>query len=282
MATDARMPQSLGSAHFCAYAGVPMRIGRQVIGVLGAFSEVAHRFNAEDIALLASLADHVATAVESSRLREQAERAVVMEERERLARELHDSVTQSLYSLTLLAEAGSESVRTGALQDAEQHTRRVSEIAQDALKEMRLLVHELRPPILEQEGLAGALRKRLEAVEGRAGVKTRLLADDLAELPASVEEELYRIALEALNNALKHAAASSVNVYVRTQDGAIELEVADNGTGFEPDGVSDAGGVGLSSMRERAEKLGATLTIQSTPGKGTSVLVRISEVQTDG
>ena len=144
------------------------------------------------------------------------------------------------------------------------------------------MVHELRPPVLEQEGLVGALRQRLEAVEGRAGVKTRLLADDLADLPASVEEELYRIALEALNNALKHAAANSVNIYVRTQGKGIELEIADNGTGFDPTAMSASSGIGLSSMRERAEKLGATLTIQSTPGEGTQVLVRIAEVRTDG
>jgi signal transduction histidine kinase len=205
-----------------------------------------------------------------------------MEERERLARELHDSVTQSLYSLTLFAEAGCELIRMGELQGAEQHTRRVSEIAQHALKEMRLLVYELRPPVLEQEGLVGALRQRLEAVERRAGVKTRLLADELTDLPAAVEDGLYRIALEALNNALKHAAADSVNVYIRTRGGGIELEVADNGTGFDSDAMGGTGGIGLNSMQERAEKLGATLTIGSTPGKGTQVLIRIAEAGTDG
>jgi PAS domain S-box-containing protein len=276
--TDPRAPPTLCSTRFRAYAGVPMRIEGRTIGVLGALSEVEQEFNIEDVALLASIADHLATAVENDRLRQRAERAAVLEERERLARELHDSVTQSLYSLTLLAEAGREQTQAGALEQAARYQLRVSEIAQHALKEMRLLVHELRPPLLEKEGLVGALRQRLEAVEGRAGVKTRLLVDELANLPAAVEEGLYRIALEALNNALKHAAASSVNVCVRTQDGRIELEVTDDGIGFDPDVMDDRGGMGLSSMRERAEKLGAALTIQSAPGKGTQVLIRIAEV----
>ena len=278
LTTDPRVPRALRSTCFRAYAGVPMRVERRAIGVLGALSEMEQEFNIEDVALLASIADHIATAVENDQLRRQAERTAVLEERERLARDLHDSVTQSLYSLTLLTEASRELIRSGALEQAARYQLRVSEIAQDALKEMRLLVHELRPPLLEQEGLVGALRQRLEAVEGRAGVKTRLLVDELANLPAAVEEGLYRIALEALNNALKHAAASSVNVHVRTQDGGIELEVTDDGIGFDPDVMDDRGGMGLSSMRERAEKLGATLTIQSAPGKGTQVLIRIAEV----
>jgi signal transduction histidine kinase len=282
MRADPRTSPAFRSTRFRAYAGVPMRIERHTIGVLSALSEVEQEFNIEDVALLASIADHVATAVENDRLRQQAERMAVLEERERLARELHDSVTQSLYSLTLLAEASRELTRTGALEQAAQYQLRASEIAQHALKEMRLMVHELRPPLLEQEGLVGALRQRLEAVEGRAGVRIRLLADELVSLPAPVEEGLYRIALEALNNALKHAAATSVKVYVRSQDSGIELEIVDDGNGFDPDALDDSGGIGLSSMRERAEKLGATLAIQSTPGKGTQVLVRIAEVWSDG
>jgi signal transduction histidine kinase len=259
-----------------------MRLERRPIGALCALSEAEQAFNIEDVALLSSIADHVATAVENDRLRRQAEQAAVLEERERLARDLHDSVTQSLYSLALLAEAGRELTRSGALDQAAHYQLRVSEIAQHALKEMRLMVHELRPPVLEQEGLVGALRQRLEAVEGRSGVKIRLLADELVDLPAAVEEGLYRIALEALNNALKHASADSVNVYVRTQNGIIELEVADNGTGFDPEAMDDTGGIGLSSMRERAEGLGASLAIRSTPGKGTQVLVHITEAGTNG
>jgi signal transduction histidine kinase len=104
-------------------------------------------------------------------------------------------------------------------------------------------------------------------------VEARLIADDLEGLPAALEEGLYRIAQEALNNSLKHAAATSVTVHIRTTDGQIELEVVDNGQGFDPDLLSDGGGVGLSSMRERTAVLGGTLTMQSAPGAGTRVQV---------
>jgi signal transduction histidine kinase len=145
-----------------------------------------------------------------------------------------------------------------------------------ALKEMRLLVYELRPPELKKEGLIRAIRQRLEAVEGRSGVEARLVVDELVRLPQSVEQELYRIANEALNNALKHAAATSVVVYLRHIDGRIELEVVDDGIGFDPEAVRDHGGLGLESIRQRAEKLDGTATIRSVPGEGTSVKVSIS------
>jgi signal transduction histidine kinase len=198
-----------------------------------------------------------------------------MEERARLARELHDSVTQSLYSLTLLAEAGRELASSGEVQRAGHHIARVGEIAQQALKEMRLMLHELRPPLLEEEGLIGALRQRLEAVEGRVGIDARVLAEEWIELPPSVEDGLYRIAQEALNNTLKHAQARSVWVRLRSRQEHVELEVADDGVGFDPATVIDGGGMGLASMRERAHKLGGTLTVSSSPGSGTRVKVAV-------
>ena len=147
------------------------------------------------------------------------------------------------------------------------------------LKEMRLLVYELRPLQLKKEGLILALRQRLEAVEGRSGVEARLEVDELVKLPRSVEQELYRITNEALNNALKNAAATAVVVYLRQIDGGIELEVVDDGIGFEPEAVRDHGGMGLVSIRERAEQLGGEATIRSAPGEGTSVKVAISLVK---
>jgi len=137
------------------------------------------------------------------------------------------------------------------------------------------LVHELRPPVLEEEGLLGALQQRLDAVERRAGVKVRLLVEGTVELPAPVEEGLYRIAQEALNNALKHAAATLVTVGIRVNREQVELEVADNGVGFDLDAVSHMGGVGLASMRERAAGLGGLLVIVSEPGEGTRVRVSV-------
>jgi len=138
---------------------------------------------------------------------------------------------------------------------------------------MRLLVYELRPLVLRREGLVGALQQRLDAVEKRAGMDARLLTEGEIELAAPVEEALYRIAQEALNNALKHAAATSVTVRISPEDDRVTLGIVDNGKGFDPQDASAAGGLGLVSMRERAEKLDGTVTIVSAPGKGTSVQV---------
>jgi signal transduction histidine kinase/ligand-binding sensor domain-containing protein len=207
----------------------------------------------------------------------EAERAVV-EERNRLARDLHDSVSQSLYSLTLLAEAGQRHAEKGELEPVQGYQSRIADIGHQALNEMRLLIYELRPPALESEGLVGALRQRLEAVEQRVGIDVRLVLEGeagTAQLPATVEQELFRIGQEALNNALRHAAATSVatRIYVEAGEAGqhIELEVCDDGKGFDPAAVRDKGGMGLVSLRERAARIGATLTVHSAPGEGTRV-----------
>jgi signal transduction histidine kinase len=252
-----------------------MRAKGKVLGVFSVFGEAGYQFRVEEMTLLASIADQVGVAVEHARLYQQAEQLAVMEERERLARDLHDAVTQSLYCLTLFAEAGRRLIRAGDLERAESYLARLADTAQDALKEMRLLVYELRPPALEREGLVGAIQQRLGAVERRAGVKAHLLVDDMVRLPAPVEEGLYRIAQEALNNALKHAIATSVTVRIRVVDEQVELEIVDNGIGFDPDTAGNGGGMGLVNMRERAEKLGGTLRTVSALGEGTRVSVSV-------
>jgi len=274
LAADSRAVQ-MTNGDDLAYVGVPMQARGRTLGVLSVIGKKEHLFNAEEVALLASVADQVGVAVENARLRQQTERAAVIEERERLARELHDSVTQLLYSMTLFAGAGERLARTKKLDDPENYLADLGEIAQQALKEMRLLVYELRPPALEQEGLAGALQLRLESVEERAGMKARLLVEQEADLPMLVEDALYRIAQEALNNALKHAAATVVTVQLHINSEQVTLEVADNGRGFDPDTTNDMGGMGLASMRERVERQGGSLTILSAPGEGTKVTANI-------
>jgi signal transduction histidine kinase len=262
-----------------AYVGVPVRARGQVLGVLSVVGETGRQFDGAEVDLLVSIADQVGVAVENARLYQQAEQLAVVRERERLARELHDSVTQSLYSLTLLAEAGRRLAGAGDLKRVAGYLDRLGEISQQALKEMRLLVYELRPLVLRREGLVGALQQRLDAVEKRAGVDARLLVEGTIELPTSVEEALYRIAQEALNNALKHAAATSVTVTVRARGDRVELEVMDDGRGFDPGALSDKGGMGLVGMRERAEKMGGTLAVLSRPGAGTRVRVAVGGQQ---
>lgn len=257
-----------------------MRARGQTLGVLSIFRESKQPFSTEEMDLLASISDQVGVAVENARLRQRAEQAAVMEERERLARELHDSVTQSLYSLALFAAAGKELVDSEELESLEHNFVRIGETVQEALKEMRLLVHELRPPALEREGLVGALRQRINAVEGRAGIDARLVVEDWVELPASIEEGLYRIAQEALNNALKHSAAQSVTIYLRVAGKQVELEVVDDGAGFDPHSMRDSGGMGLLNMKQRAHKLGGELSIVSAPREGTKVKVSVRDQNT--
>jgi signal transduction histidine kinase len=200
-----------------------------------------------------------------------------MEERHRLARDLHDAVTQSLYSLSLMAEAARRRAQTGNIQEMNDTIARLGELAQQSLKEMRLLVYELRPAVLEEHGLAGAIQSRLDAVERRAGMQARLQDDLLRELPSEIQIQLYRVAEEALNNILKHSSASAVAVHLYTTDETINLEISDNGSGFDPDWAASSGGLGLISMRERVEKLGGVLKIESNPATGTTIKLELHD-----
>jgi PAS domain S-box-containing protein len=212
----------------------------------------------------------------------EAQAQAALEERQRLARELHDSVTQSLYSLTLLAEASRRTAAAGDLEKVVGNISRLGETAQQALKEMRLLVYELRPLALEQAGLAEALQHRLDAVEKRAGVDAQLRISLEAELSPHLENSLYRIAQEALNNSLKHAEATKVSISLTTQDGQVQLEIVDNGKGFDPEATQDHGGLGMVSMRERVESVHGEYSITSQAGEGTWIWISAPLIPQDG
>jgi PAS domain S-box-containing protein len=196
-----------------------------------------------------------------------------IEERQRLARDLHDSVTQTLYSLTLIAEATRRLAQNGQMDQVIAQTKRLGELSQQSLKEMRLLLFELRLPILEREGLAKALQHRLDAVEKRAGVDASLIVEGVDRLPVLVEEGLFYMAYEALNNSLKHAAATKMTISLQAVDGIVELQVVDNGKGFDVQSIGETGGMGLANLKDRAQKLKAQLEITSIPEKGTSIKI---------
>lgn len=262
-----------------AYIGVPMRAKGEVVGVLSVVGAEARRFTAEETALMVSIGEQVGVAVENARLYRQAEALAVVQERQRLARELHDAVTQSVYSATLLAATGRRAVAAGDWEQAANFLDRLQTITGQALKELRLLVYELRPSALENAGLVEALQHRLDAVERRAGIQARLLVEDDIPLGEEQESALYRIVVEALNNALKHAEATAVTVRLSRQNRDLVLTVSDDGRGFEQTAVAGQGGVGLSSMRERAAGLGGDLVIDSELGEGTAVIIRLPEAQ---
>jgi PAS domain S-box-containing protein len=272
---EPQIPQALRAEGLVMYVGTPIRVQGLVLGVFSVFGQEGQQFSVEDVALLASIADHIGVAVENAQLRELTEQAAALDERERLARELHDSVTQSLFSLTLFAETARQMLGADDLEELEQTLDEIDETAGQALKDMRLMLYRLRPPVLEKEGLVGALRHRLSAVEDRAGVKARVLTGELFELPTAIEESLYYIALEALNNALKHARASAVTVHIFSAGEQVVMEISDDGRGFDPESVRDRGGLGLANMRERAETLGGTMAVSSQHGAGSKVRVSL-------
>lgn len=208
-------------------------------------------------------------------IHEAATRAAI-DERRRLARDLHDSVTQSLYSLSLLSETARRTAEQGDHRATHDYLNRLGELAQQCLKEMRLLVHEMSPSVLEKEGLAGALQARLDAVERHSGIRAQLVVDIKQKLLPPVQLQYYRVAEEALNNALKHAAATSVRVNIHADEHTILMEIDDNGKGFDPEAAESSGGVGLIGMRERIERLGGSMTVDSAPGKGTVIRVQLS------
>lgn len=257
-------------ARFRSVLAVPLVLKDEVYGTITLYDARSREFGEDEINLALAFARQSALAIENARLRQQAAQAALREERSRLARELHDSVTQSLYSLGLLAQSWRLAAREEGQPQAEQQYTQVVEISHQSLKEMRLLISQLRLPELEAEGLVGAVQRRLEAVERRVGIQARVHSDGDLDVDLPVAEQLYRIIQEALNNALKHARATAVTVsFAATGDGAYQISVEDNGSGFDP-GVAPEG-YGLTGMRERAAQIGASLAIYSAPGEGTTV-----------
>jgi signal transduction histidine kinase len=273
--TDPRVARHLSDPEgIRSFLQVPITVGGEVFGVFGVNHCKLHTFTGAEQRVLLALAQRAALAIENARLYERAQQAAVLEERQRLARELHDSVTQSLYGVSLYAEAASRALAGGEIESLRANLDDIRQTTQEALGEMRLLLYELRPPLLGEQGLAAALRARLQSVETRAGLETSFECRGEARLALDTEQALFRLAQEALNNILKHAHARRVQVCLDLADHRVVLEISDDGIGFEP-GLADGGGFGLPGMRERAEGLGGTLQIESSPGTGTRVRVEV-------
>ena len=264
--------QALKAEGVVQVINVPLIAKDKLLGAFNLGTRHTRSITPEELSLLASIGHQIAVAVENARLYDQAERSAALAERTRLARELHDSVTQSLYSVTLYAEAAAILLESGNQVDAAKHLRELRDTAQEALREMRLLIFELRPLALEKSGLAAALQARLDAVETRGGIKAELHVEGEEKLSLNLQQELYHIAQEALNNIIKHAHAHRVQVNLKFSKDCIRLEICDDGVGFDP-GKLHRGGLGLSGMKERAQKIGAQLGIESQVGKGTTIHV---------
>ena len=206
-------------------------------------------------------------------LRRQAGELAAGEERAHLARELHDSVTQALFSMTLVTRSV-ELLLERDPEAAREHLGQLRDLQREALAEMRALIFELRPGNLEQDGLVRALKTHASALQGRLGLPIVVESDLSERPPLAVEEVFYRIAQEALHNVVKHAAARQVRIELGRRDGGIHLRVVDDGKGFDPDLVPE-GHLGVAGMRARADRLGATFSCASGAGRGTTVEVAI-------
>lgn len=252
----------------------PIKLQDSVAGVIHIASEQMNAFDEMDLNIVQLLADQSAVAIQNARLHEQARQLAIFEERQRLARELHDSVTQALYGMTLFTAATNDLLAIGDVKTAMNHIQVMQETAQLALREMRLLIFQLRSPSLK-DGLAAALQERLESVEQRSGVKTELRVTGIGCADSRTDEELYRIAQESLNNALKHAHAHHIRIHLLQGQQNVRMEICDDGRGFSPDAALRSGGLGLRGMKERVAQLGGTLSIHSRHGEGTTICVEV-------
>jgi two-component system nitrate/nitrite sensor histidine kinase NarX len=251
---------------------IPLVIGGTAVGLLWVASDQPERlFTANEVRLAETIALDLAAAIESGRLSRQAEATAVANERSRLARELHDSITQTLYSVSILAEALPR-VLERDLEDAKRSARLMRQVVLGALAEMRTLLFELRPEALDAAGLGVLLGRLAESLRGRGRVGVDLKIDGQLELPLNIKSGLYRITQEAFSNIARHARATQVTASVQGLPDRVLLTIQDDGRGFDPSSVR-AEQMGLRIMRERAEALGLQLVIESRVGRGTKIAV---------
>jgi signal transduction histidine kinase len=266
------------SAHpsMASFLGVPIVARGRVVGAFYLTDkEGAGEFSEADQQLIVMLSAHAAVAMENARLHERSRELSIVEERNRLARELHDSLVQKLFGVVLAAQSAATLLERNA-GEARMQVDRVGDLAQDAIAELRSLVFQLRPAAIETEGLAAALRKHVEVLRRVHGTGVELELEGKPRVRPGVDEEIFRIAQEALHNALRHARAERLVVRLQENGDGLRLAVTDDGVGFDP-GAPElrARSLGLTSMEERARELGGRLEIDSAPDAGTTIALEV-------
>jgi PAS domain S-box-containing protein len=251
--TEYKLPTDSGEIRWIRVSSQLIKEGDQITGLQGVLTDTT----------------------DLKQIEEELEKMAVLAERQRLAREIHDSLTQTLYSINLFSNATQQALSAGKVDEVSKHARQIQELSQDALADMRLLIFELQPPIIEETGLADAVRRRLELVESRAGFNTNIRVVSERPLPTLVESNLYAIAMEALNNTLKHAEAQQISVVINFGEKLVSIAITDDGKGFEPDSSDETRGFGLRSIEERVESINGILSIESSLGEGTTVRVEV-------
>ncbi|HDR7792721.1 TPA: GAF domain-containing sensor histidine kinase [Bacillus luti] len=250
-----------------AVIATPIHIQNHIFGVLCVSSNNGE-FDVNTIDVIQALSNHISLMIENLRLNEQRRELVRMEERNRLARDLHDSVSQKLFSLTFMTK-GAEAVLKGQNEKVDQSLYEMRELAQGALKEMRTLIWQLRPAGLEK-GLLPALKQYGENL----GLKIREQVTGVRDLPRVVEEALWRIGQEALNNVSKHAGVKEATIYFKVTEKNVSLEIVDQGNGFVEKDIKEKKSLGMITMRERVELVGGTIKVVSSKQQ-TSIKVNV-------
>ncbi|MGW3115997.1 GAF domain-containing sensor histidine kinase [Streptomyces sp. NPDC001107] len=263
------------------FLGLPIRDGDEVIGALFLANKNCPKpegscgFTEEDEDLLAILAQHAAIALTNARLYERSRELTIAEERSRLAHELHDAVSQKLFSLRLTAQAAAALVDRDPSR-AKGELQQVAALAAEAADELRAAVVELRPAALDEDGLVATLRTQIQVLDRAHTARVTFDSSGVRALPAAQEEAVLRVAQEALHNALRHSGAQHVDVTLARREGGTVLRVTDDGSGFDPKSIRRAGRhLGLVSMRDRASGVGGVLTVESAPGKGTTIEMEV-------
>jgi signal transduction histidine kinase len=264
---------------FGAFLSVPLALDEVSYGTLSLYYFEPRNFNDDDIALATAFARQAALAIENAQLREQAGKAAAVEERQRLARELHDAVTQTLFSASLISEVIPDLWERNP-DEARRRLQQLRRLTRGALAEMRLLLVELRPSALTDMPLADLIRQLIDAASGSIRAEISLDVGGHYRTPLTPEAQIafYRIAQEALNNIAKHSQARDVRVALECQGDSVQMTIQDDGLGFDVAAIP-GGHLGVGIMAERAEAVCAALDVASAPGEGTTITVRWPKVE---
>jgi signal transduction histidine kinase len=260
-----------------SWLGVPMLVKDQIMGILCMAHSQPGAFSYAQTQLVQSVANQAAVAIENVALYAQTRELAVVNERQHLARELHDSVCQSLYGISLGCHVAIAYLNRSP-DKVKETLDYILNLADAGLTEMRAMIFNLRPEMLATEGLVEAIHKQAVAIQIRRGIQAITRLGTEPQVSNDIKEALYRIAIEAMNNAIRHANPMQITIDLITQPGEIKLVIGDDGKGFDPS-QTFPGHLGLSSMRERAENVRGTLSIESIPGQGTTIQVCVSTPQ---